>query len=619
MSRFARTVFIATFVPLSAPIFALAGAEADAKRDRPNFLWLVSEDASPWLGAYGDRLARTPHLDRLAREGVRYTQVHAAGPVCAASRASLISGVYAPQLGTQHMRSRVPLPDGWRYYPSYLREAGYYCTNNAKTDYNAETPSGTWDASSAQAHWSGRRPGQPFFAIFNSMLSHESGVRERRPLTTDPASVRVPPYLPDTPTVRSDLAQAYDRMAAMDRQLGEKLAELAASDLADDTIVFYYSDHGGVLPRSKRFLYDNGTRVPLIVRFPPKYAHLAPAAPGTVIDEIVSLVDLPPTLCSLAGIPVPPQFRGRALAGPERRAPPRFVHAFRDRMDERYDLSRAVIGGRWRYIRNYRPELPAGQRIQYLWGIASMQEWERLHRAGALTPTQAAFFRARAPEELYDVQSDPDNVYNRAGEPASRDVLLAMRAANREHLLATGDLGFMPEAMIRARAGKRSPTFLARDDAEYPLARLLDLIDRLQLAPEPDVTLVREALVDPVAAVRYWGIVGTAKSPLPAPRFQFLLDDPAPSVRVAAAARILREADDERAWRVLAQALRAVELWPLQLEAANVVSLVPRSWPSWLEPALAIGATKREQGPYVSWLCSYLLTGDDGFEPPRAP
>jgi arylsulfatase A-like enzyme len=262
-------------------------------------------------------------LDRLAATGITFDQAHSSAPVCAPSRHTIITGVYATTHGAQHMRSQRPLPAGVRFFPEYLRAAGYFCTNNSKTDYNTSTPwDAAWDENSRTAHWRHRKPGQPFFAVFNHEQSHESRQHKRLPLVTDPAKVKVPSYLPDTPTVRADLAQYYDNVSRADAAIGEVLQQLAEDGLAEDTIVFYYSDNGGTLPRSKRFLYDNGTHVAMIARFPAKFRALAPSAPGTRSAELVNFVDLAPTVLSLAGVTAPGYFQGRALAGAARRPAP---------------------------------------------------------------------------------------------------------------------------------------------------------------------------------------------------------------------------------------------------------------------------------------------------------
>lgn len=583
-------------------------APASEKPARPNILWVVTEDNSPrYVGAYGDPLARTPNFDRLAREGVVFDRAYAAAPVCAPSRASLITGMYATSLGTQHMRSNVTLPDSLRYYPAFLRDAGYFTTNCAKTDYNAAILPGTWDESNAQAHWRHRKPGQPFFAVFNFAASHESRLHERRPLVTDPAKVHVPAYLPDTPEVRADIAQYYDCVAEADRQIGKIMAQLREDGLEEDTIIFYYSDHGGVIPRSKRFIYEEGTRIPLVIRFPEKFRSLAPDAPGSRSAELVSLVDFAPTLLSLVGVPIPGHFQGRAIAGDARRPAPEFVFNFRDRMDERYDLSRAVTDGRWRYIRNYRPDLPAGQRLDYLWKMASMAEWAKQWREGRLNDVQASFFRSRPVEELYDLAIDPENIRNLAGDPARRATLERLRRANREHVTATKDLGFMPEAMIHHAAGKNSPTIVA-DTAAYPLVRVVDLLDRLQLPASPPQADLADAAADAAAVVRYWAAV-VARRDTQVPTFlAALLRDADTSVRIAAADSLLAHANNADAWTVLGAVLgdRAAFMED-KLEAANVVAN-HANWPESLQPVLQAAADADASAePGVGALCRTIL------------
>ena len=340
--------------------------------DRPNILWLVSEDNNPFLGCYGDPLAHTPTLDRLASEGVLFERCFAQ-PVCAPSRFTLITGMFAATAGpAQHMRAQGKIPAWLKGFPALLRDAGYYTSNNAKTDYNSPISlTETWNESSKQAHWRKRlNPAQPFFSVFNHEVTHESCLFPEKELPlnrppTDRAKVRIPPYQPDTPEIRDDWGRYYDYMALLDEQIAKKLKDLAADGLADNTIVFYYGDNGGVLPRSKRFLEQSGTHVPLIVYFPPKWRHLAPAAPGTRIREPVGFVDFAETVLSLAGVKIPAYMQGRAFAGPAKAAPNEFVYCTRDRMDERYDMMRSVIDRRWLYIRNFRPDLPYVQPHEY--------------------------------------------------------------------------------------------------------------------------------------------------------------------------------------------------------------------------------------------------------------
>jgi arylsulfatase A-like enzyme len=588
---------------------ATRGADSAAAA-RPNILWVVTEDNSAtFVGAYGDPLARTPHFDRLAKEGVLFERAYSTSAVCAPTRASIITGMYAPALGTQHMRSNVPMPSWMRYFPAYLRDAGYYTTNHAKTDYNAAVLPGTWDQNGAQAHWRNRKPGQPFFAVFNFNQSHESSLHKRFPLKTDPAKVRLPAYLPDTPEIRADMAQYYDRVSEADRAIGEVLAELATDGLSEETIIFYYSDHGGVLPRSKRFMFENGTHPSLVVRFPKKFQSLAPAAPGSRSTELVNWVDLAPTVLSVTGIKAPDYFQGRAFAGPARAPAPQFTYNFRDRMDERYDLCRAVTDGRWRYIRNYRPELATLQHLNYLWLMSSTRELDRLRAEGKLNPTQAALFESKPVEQLFDCTADPDNVHNLAADPAHRVTLERMRAANRAHLLRIRDTGFMPEPILRELSGNKSPTEFSRNDSAYPLARILDVIDRLQLPSSPAAADLKAAFTDPLPSIRFWGAIAALRAPKSiATDLAPLLKDSSGSVRAAAAFASVRQGNADAAWPVLAAALAADQRAELRLEALNYLTNLPNR-PASFRP-LYEAATKSEsrEENYVARAAEYLLT-----------
>lgn len=600
------------FLALLCLIGVLRAAES-APAARPNILWLVTEDTSAtFLTGYGDPLARTPVFDRIAKSGVLFERAYSTSAVCAPTRASIITGMFAPALGTQHMRSNVPMPEWLRYFPAYLRDAGYYTTNRAKTDYNAAVLPGTWDQNGGQAHWRNRKPGQPFFAVFNTNASHESSLHKRVELATDPAKVRVPAYLPDTPEVRADLAQYYDRVAAADRACGEVLAQLEADGLADDTVVFYYSDHGGVLTRSKRFLYENGTHPPLAVSFPSKFRHLAPGAPGSRSTELVNWVDLAPTVLSLAGVKAPAHLHGRAFAGAARAPAPAHTFNFRDRMDEAIDFSRAATDGRFRYIRNYRPEMPTLQHVTYLWNMATTRELDRLRAAGQLNATQAALFAAKPAEQLFDCQTDPDNVRNLAADPAHRATLERLRAANREHLLRIRDSGFMPESLLRERSAGRSPTVVASDDNVYPLARILDTVDRLQLGAAPTAAELASLLHDADPLLRFWAAHAVLARRLDADLTP-QLRDPVPIVRLTAAAAVARHADAAKAaaaWPVFAAALEPALAAEVKLEALSFLTQLPAR-PASLKPLIeaaakpAAGSTGEN---YVARAAEYLLT-----------
>ncbi|MCL5745805.1 MAG: sulfatase-like hydrolase/transferase [Acidobacteria bacterium] len=556
--------FFLLLATLVACEFGIASAVAPA---RPNILWITCEDIGPQLGCYGDAFATTPNLDRLAARGMIYTRAWSCGPVCAPARTTIISGLYPPSLGAEHMRSLVPMPPWLRMYPQHLRAAGYYCTNNEKEDYNLVKPGRVWDESSRRAHWTNRPPDRPFFAVFNYTVTHESQIR-KRPHTPvhDPAKVRVPAYHPDTPEIRQDWAQYYDQIAEMDALAGKSLRELADAGLAEDTIVFFYGDHGPGMPRCKRFPYNSGLQVPLIVYVPEKWRSLAPAdyQPGGRSDRLVSFVDLAPTVLSLAGVKAPNTMQGVAFMGPYAAPAPAFNFGFRGRMDERYDLDRSVTDGRYVYLRNYLPHLPHGQHVAYMFETPTTQVWKRLFDEGKLPPAQAYFWQRKAPEELYDLQTDPDEVHNLAASPAHQEILARFRAVLHQHLLATRDLGFLPEAERERRRGSDAPYTFGHDPGRYPLERILEAAEAAS-ANDPAASAKLEAwLNDSEPGVRYWAVMGyriRGASAVKAARMNLsrLLQDESPSVRIAAAEALgqFGEASDlDAALKVLVELAR---------------------------------------------------------------
>ena len=527
---------------------ALRGAAAAA---RPNVLWITCEDINPQLGCFGDTYADTPNLDRFATRGLRYRNCWSTAPVCAPARTALISGIYPPASGGEHMRSLVRLPEGFKMYPQFLREAGYYATNNNKEDYNLEKPAGVWDESSVRGHWRNRKPGQPFFAVFNLQISHESHIRERpHKLVHDPAKARVPAYHPDTPEVRHDWAQYYDNITTMDRQAQDLLQQLEQDRLAEDTVVFFYGDNGSGMPRSKRWPYNSGLNVPLIVHIPEKFRHLAPAGykPGGTSDRLVGFVDLGPTLLSLAGIKPPDYMQGRAILGEHRTPDPEFSHGFRGRMDERHDLVRSVRDRRYIYIRNYMPHKIYGQHIAYMFETPTTRVWKRLYDEGKLNLEQRRFWETKPPEELYDLERDRDEMNNLVRSPQHQAILKRLRKAQQDHAVAIRDIGFLPEDEIHSRSRGSSPYEMGHDESRYPLKKIMaaaEMASMLELRAVPDLV---KALGDADSAVRYWAAMGilmrgsesvtTAK-----PALRKALGDASPSVRIVAAEALGRYGD----------------------------------------------------------------------------
>jgi N-sulfoglucosamine sulfohydrolase len=426
------------------------------KSKRPNILWIVAEDMSPRLSCYGEKAITTPNLDQLAIEGIRYTHAFTTAGVCAPSRSAIITGMYQTSIGTQHMRTLIPLaeeknypiprysavlPEQVKCFTEYLRSAGYYCTNNEKQDYQFEPPVTAWDESSIAASWRNRAEGQPFFSVFNIYKTHESQLfPSNEPLTVDPSSVTLPPIYPDIPTARSDMARFLSNVKLVDQYAGEIIAALKKDNLYEQTIIFFFGDHGDALPWMKRELYERGIKIPLIIRVPGSKESIR------VNDELISSIDFAPTVLSLAGVRIPDHLQGQAFLGSQKSTTPRqYIFAARDRMDTEYDRVRIVRDKKYKYVFNYMPEKPNYQNIAYRLRIPMMNDFLRLRDEGKLTATQMNWFATKAQEELYNVERDPFELNNLAGDEAFRDKLTEMRQVFTKWTKDTNDLGGIPE------------------------------------------------------------------------------------------------------------------------------------------------------------------------------
>lgn len=444
--------------------------------ERPNIVWIIAEDVSPFqLGTYGAEVARTPHIDRLAAEGLRYENAFGPTGVCAPNRSSMVTGLYPTSYGAQHMRTMrrtaaldqiedpkllaiptyeaVPPPEV-RFVTEYLREQGYYTTNDGKTDYQFTPPATAWDENSSGAHWRDRPDSeQPFYSVFNIDESHESRVWRNadKPLETDPDAVDVPPYYPDTPVVRRDIARNYDNIARMDEEVGEILNQLREDNLLEETVVFFFGDHGSGLPRMKRAVYDSGIRVPLIIRLPGAMSPPGEVKMDGATDRLVSLVDFPPTLLSLVGVEVPDYMAGRAFLGPQTGSPREYVFASRDRMDPARHTRRAVSDGRFKYIRNYRPDRPFLQFLPYRDRMDLMQEILRFKEEGRLDSTQhwQWMVEEMPKQELYDTKKDPHEINNLADEDRYAEKLAELRRKEQQWRRRTDDMGLIPEPVLK--------------------------------------------------------------------------------------------------------------------------------------------------------------------------
>lgn len=502
-------------------LFLLVSSLSLQAAERPNILWITSEDNGvSWVGCYGSKNAKTPNIDRLAKEGFRYTHCFDNAAVCAPTRSTWITGHYAISLGTQPMRSRYAIPhDKVPYYPDLLKAAGYHVTNGGKTDYNigSRPDKDCWLVDGKRPP---RQAGQSFFTINNIGDSHESRAFPKKrggQVKTDPAKMVLHSYHPDLPDMRMTYATYVDAVQQMDAKVGRILADLEASGNADDTIVVYCSDHGGVLPRSKRFLYSSGIHCPLIVRIPEKWKRWWPAErPGMTVDRIVSFVDMPKTFVSLAGGKVPSSYQGHIFLGDEIEPAPEYHLSFRERADECSDNVRGLRDQRYAYIKNYMPWAPNGQRLRYMWTMAGTRAWEQHYLDGKCDEITGRFFKPRPSEEFYDTQVDFDNVNNLIDSPKHQAKIAELKAELRKKQLELFDSGLLPERMRQRRAEANGLTIyeMVRDPKLYPLEKYLDLAD-LALDRDPkNIDQFSESMDDPDEGVRYWAICGL-----------FLLDD----------------------------------------------------------------------------------------------
>lgn len=438
----------------------------------PNIVWISTHDINPDLGCYrgvwpGAEYAVTPNLDRLAADGARYDNAFASAPVCAPARSAIVTGCFPTAIGTMHMRTKAVPPPEVRLLPEYFRRAGYYCTNNAFTDFQVATPPTVFDDCSSTAHWRNRPdPEMPFFAAFHGMATHESRIyldeeafaetiRNVRPEDRHhPDTAPLPPCYPDTPIFRRAWARYGDLITEMDHWVGTLLDQLDEDGLAENTILVFWSDHGIGMPRAKRWPNEAGLREPLIVRWP------SVIPPGTVRTDLVHTMDLAPTMLKACGLPVPAHMHGVPLFDSEGEFPEEpneFVFAGRDRMDEAEDTSRTVRDARYRYIRHYHPDRSAMPHLKYTDHLdtwvefreLAIQETGQLDRGllpDRLTDLQRSVVTTGRPaEELYDVIADPYETVNLAKDPAHATALQRLRTALTRWQERYGDLGLLPE------------------------------------------------------------------------------------------------------------------------------------------------------------------------------
>jgi len=590
---------------LSAFILLHVAMNTPAAGERPNIVYIALEDITPMMGCYGDTYARTPVFDKLAEGSIRYTHAYSVGPVCSVSRSSIVTGMYPTTLGTMHHRSNVGRPPAFlKMIPNQMGEAGYF-TANAKGDYNIG--GAKWQARSKGPVWRKRKdPKQPFFVKFDFGECHSSITKIPEDVIVqqrlnrlkpedfhDPAKAPIPPYHPEDPMFRKAWSRYYDAVTQVDYRAGEIIAQLKEDGLWEDTIVIVWADHGVGMPRGKHTAWEQGTHVPLIVRYPKKYQHLAPAKPGSVLDDLVCLMDMGPSVLKLAGIETPDYMHGRALLCKSDAKKRDCVVSNRDRLDSRFEMVRGIRDKRYRYQRNFYPHLPYKPYEDFEFNAPVLQRWVQLAREGKLTGDQEMLaMRFKPVEELYDSESDPHMVKNVAGDPKHAEVLKLMRSRLDEWMVETRDLGILEEAEVHKRAeGKNAHWEVGQELDSYQ--RILETAN-LQLRGKQAVPELKARCKDADPAIRFWAVLGLAVVTQTAgpetvagivPSLKAALRDDSVSVRLSAAEGLCNLGHYEDAVDVLGKALVGPSI-SAQIRSACILDTQPLEADEALQPAV---------------------------------
>lgn len=499
-------------------VLAACSSSSGGSEEKPNFVWIISEDNSVhYMKLFDPNGISTPNIEKMAREGITFTRAFSNAPVCSVARSTLESSCYGPRTGAQfHRKSKlVPMPEGLEMFPSYLREKGYYTSNKQKKDYNYMEGEGLWDESSGTAHWRKRESGQPFFHKESHPVSHESRLHFKADLMenyqpkTDPEEVHLFPVHPDTELFRFTGAYYRDKILAVDTIVGRVIAQLEEDGLLESTFVFYFGDHGGVLPGSKGYAYETGLHVPLVVRVPEKFRHLVDFREGTECDGFVSFVDFGPTLLELAGVELPAGIDGKPFLGEEisvEKVEDRQVtYGYADRFDEKYDLVRTVRKGNLKYMRNYQSFNVDGLQNNYRYKCLAYEQWRDLYRKGELNEIQAQFFEPREAEALYDLNTDPYETTNLAKMPGHREDLLEMRSILGQWVRGMPDLSFYPESVLRREAFSNPVEYGRKHQGD--IAELIDIADLSLLPYEKASAGINRALQSGDPEKIYWALI----------------------------------------------------------------------------------------------------------------
>ncbi|WNJ17914.1 sulfatase [Pontibacter sp. G13] len=559
-------------------------------QDRPNIVWLVSEDnAAEYLRLYQADGVEMPNLERLASRGITFRNCHSQGAVCSVARSTLITGCHAPRIGAQFHRAseRVNLPEGWKPFPAYLRESGYWTANNAKEDYNVIEGAEGWNESSRKASWRNREAGQPFFYVHNFHITHEGQLHKKWSEEDSLAGLDMTPqpYFPQDNRFRASVAQYHGQHRKLDEQMGAVLKELEQDGLMDETIIFYYGDHGGILPRSKGYLYESGLHVPLVVYVPEKWQKLFPKAPGSWQEGFVQFSDFGPTVLSLAGVPVPDHMDGRPFMGmgiePSEVATWNTTFGYADRFDEKYEMVRSIRVGNYKYVRNFQPHHADGLYNQYRYRMPAYQAWLASYRSDTLADIQAAFFQTKAPEMLFDLSVDPNEVHNLAQDPAFADTLLSLRNVLRKQLLEMPDVGFFPEYYFLEN-GKETPLAFGEQHRVH-IQRMTEIAD-LEILPWNQAKgSLKKSIHSPNPFERWWAWTSLCAFEGDSRKFKkqaklAMENDPELMVRMRAGEWLVLHGE-QLAWETLltlpGKATRETEALQLLNSLANLRGLFP--------------------------------------------
>ena len=601
----------------------------------PNIIWLVAEDISPALSCYGDSLAATPRIDQIAQSGIRYNRAYATAPICAPARSCLMTGLYATSLGTQHLRCAIPFPEQLKTLPEHLSQAGYFTSNRNKTDYNFD-PEGRWQHwSGSYAPWRYRTDEEPFFSFINVGPSHEGSVNtqaryeefmKRIPeeQRLNPDLVTPPPYYPNTEESRTVWAHYYDILKLLDQNVGMVLDSLADDGLLENTIIFFFGDHGFGMPRYKRWLYQTGLRVPLLVRIPDRYQHYFTAEKGSTNDQLISFVDFAPTVLQLAGVPIPNTMEGQPFLGPNpEKLPPlrKTVFAARDRADDMFEMSRAVIDREYIYIRHYMPHLPYMQ-SGFIFGDhkTAFRALRNAKKANMNNEVQARIWLPKPKEELYHLTHDPQELHNLATNVEYSSIKQNLHQQLQEWMTTHRDLGLLPEAEYMIRSEGSTPYDYTRQNDAY---QVKDILNAAELIGSNDIDAILAQVNHDDAGVRYWAAMGLYNLSKPTPiaktSLKKLLDDESPSVQIVAAEALATKFDDHSGISILGELVQDDRPW-VALQAARSIQLTGEAARTIIPAMYAVleknlageGATHRKYqdfnfAAFTSWALEWAL------------